>query len=743
MLRRDLSNSPWTAQLSGDDSAAPPSIRGRSFPASIPGCIHTDLIRAGIIGHPRLGMNELECQWVGRCDWEYRSTFDVEREIIDSHARLDLVFDGLDTIAEVTLNGREVGRAANMFHPHRFDARGAIREGPNQLSITFRSPLQHIRAEESRLGARPYNGDSLGEAEERGGWGGWVPFQFIRKAACNFGWDWGPRIATCGLWKPARLEAWNAARIASVRPLVRRESAARWHIDVHVDVEHAARSGTRQTLLLHTTLRGRPHEPPLTVEPPLTAESPLQPRSGETALAGGVSPRSPMHVLESPERATHQSATTNPASASTSLRITLDHPRLWNPRGHGDPNLYHLEVRLQRTGDPSSVLDSWEHDIAFREARLNTDSDHPPAHGSKFQIEINSNPIFCKGANWIPEGLFPDDRAPGTIRERLRQAAGANMNMLRVWGGGFYESDEFYTECDRLGLMVWQDFMFACAMYPEELPFPALVEAEARHQITRLSPHPSVVLWCGGNECTWGYESWGWERRLKPGQTWGAGYWFDLLPRLVRELDPTRPYWPNSPCSGMTALRAAAPNDPDHGDRHTWDATLEGYRTLIPRFISEVGHQSPSNLETLRRVLKPEELSLLDSGLPHPALEHRQRATGGTARHINESISARASRARSEQRAAHEASGLDAAGEPLFLDWHTLAQQLQGEALAIAIDWAAQNQPRCMGILIWQFNEAWPGFSWSLIDSDGRPKPAYSAVQRAFARAEHDEPRTK
>ncbi|MCC6321563.1 MAG: glycoside hydrolase family 2 protein [Phycisphaerales bacterium] len=687
MLRRDLSNSLWTAQLSGDDSAAPPGIRGRSFPASIPGCIHTDLIRAGIIGHPRLGMNELECQWVGRCDWEYRSTFDVEREIIDTHARLDLVFDGLDTIAEITLNGHELGRAANMFHPHRFDARNAIKAGPNELTITFRSPLRHIRAEEARLGPRPYNGDGLGEA------GGWQPFQFIRKAACNFGWDWGPRVATCGVWKPIRIEAWSGVRISAVRPLISRPRGDRWQVDVHVSVDWSVNAGLDCAERVSAIIDDG-NEAHVCVTQPLQR---------------GVQ--------------------------SVCVSLLLDNPELWWPRGFGAAKMYPLEVGLSSSDRPD-----WSGKIAFREVRLNTDADQ---YGSKFQLEVNGKPIFCKGANWIPEGLFPDDRAPGAIRERLQQAAGANMNMLRVWGGGFYESDEFYTECDRLGLMVWQDFMFACALYPEEPPFPALVEAEARHQITRLSPHPSIVLWCGGNECTWGYESWGWERRLKPGQTWGAGYWFDLLPRLVRELDPTRPYWPASPGSGMTALRAVTPNDPDHGDRHTWDATLEGYRTLIPRFISEVGHQSPSNIETLRRALKPEELSLLDSGLPHPALEHRQRATGGTARHINESISARASRARTEQRAAHEASGLDAADEPLFLDWHTLAQQLQGEALAIAIDWAAQNQPRCMGILIWQFNEAWPGFSWSLIDSDGRPKPAYSAVQRAFARAEHDEPRTK
>jgi beta-mannosidase len=284
-------------------------------------------------------------------------------------------------------------------------------------------------------------------------------------------------------------------------------------------------------------------------------------------------------------------------------------------------------------------------------------------------------------------------------RERLQQAAAANMNMLRVWGGGFYESDDFYDICDELGILVWQDFMFACAMYPEEPPYPALIEAEARHQITRLSPHPSVALWCGGNECVWAHDSWGnapgekpWKERLG-GKTWGSGYYFDLLPRLMKELDPTRPYWPNSPWSGAESVAA---NDSGHGDRHTWDVRGEAYRTIVPRFCSEFGHQAPANYSTLAKVTGRTGLAIGSR-----ALEHLQRGTGGTARHIDEAIAELFRPPRD------------------FDEWHFLAQLTQARALKAGIEWMRINQPRCMGALVWQLNDAWPGMNWSLLTPMG------------------------
>lgn len=684
------------------DAGLPDAVRNKVFPARIPGCVHTDLIRAGAIGDPRIGFNERDQQWIGRTDWVYECSFDLTPDLLN-HERLDLACDGLDTIAELFLNGQPIGSAANQFHPHRFNLRAAAKPGTNTLRILFRSPIKHIFAEQARLGARPVNGD-------------WDPYIFIRKAACNFGWDWAPKVATCGIWKPIRVEAWSKARIVSIRPLThRRAKSPLWHVDVHIEIE---RSGVSSA-------------------------------EGVVAFAG-------LMDEEGKDQCDKQVITADRSSGT--LNLEVDHPCLWTPRAAGtarDQVFYNLDVSI---GD-KPFFDHHLIHLYFRDIHLNTDPDEPPAHGNKFQLEVNGTPVFCKGANWIPEGLFPDDRSPEKIRERIQQAAAANMNMLRVWGGGFYESDEFYDECDRLGIMVWQDFMFSCACYPEEEPLRSLIEAEARHQIARLSAHPSVVLWCGGNECIWAYESWGdppltnsqptnkqpenkqpdrqgglpscapnapqhptppptlitWKQRVA-GKTWGAHYYYELLPQLMRELDPTRPYWPNSPYSGRPNEN---PNQESSGDRHTWDATGLAYRTITPRFCAEFGHQSPANIETLLRVMVPEDLTLNSA-----ALEHRQRGTGGTDRHIN----------------AHLPTG---AAVNSFKEWHTLAQHTQAESLRIAIEHLASQRPRCMGALIWQFNDAWPSLSWSLIDSDGKPKPAYEAVKEAFGRILQEDSRPK
>jgi beta-mannosidase len=671
----------------------PRHLREGVIPAQVPGCVHTDLMRAGVIPDPRIGFNEEDQLWVGETDWEYRGTFRVDAAIL-AHERIDLVCDSLDTIAEVSVNGREVGRAANMFHPHRFDLRGVLNKpgADNDIVIIFRSPLAHVRAEEKRLGRRPFNGDGLG----------WSPFHFIRKMACNFGWDWAPRMATCGVCGPIRLEGWSTARIESLQP-VARPVDAHWIIELRVNVDWASD------------------------------------RTDGALLQASINIDSEVKRAFVP---------LCPGSRAADIQLGPLFPKPWWPRELGEQPHYTLEVAIARDWfanhherseaiirfgrEPSQGTQLWptsprvelsghqeclhqvRRSIGFRQVRLNID---PDEHGEKFQLEINGKPIFCKGANWIPEGLFPEDRSPDKIRQRVRQAADANMNMLRVWGGGQYECDAFYEECDKLGIMVWQDFMFACACYPEEAPFPALIEAEARHQIARLSSHPSVVLWCGGNECVWGYESWGyastdtegpWKKRVGD-KTWGAGYWFDLLPRLLRELDPTRPYWANSPFAGK---RAENPNQETRGDRHTWDAPPGSaeFRKITPRFCAEFGQQSPPSLDLLRKVIAPEDLVLGSH-----AMDHRQRGTGGMPAHIDKHL-----------------QGLPAAKS--FEDWHRMSQEAQATALKAAIEWLAANQPRCMGALIWQLNDAWPGFSWSLIDSDGVPKPAYDAVREAFGK---------
>jgi beta-mannosidase len=547
-------------------------------------------------------------------------------------------------VAKITLNDRVVAAAANMHHPHRLDVRDALRVGANELVITFRSPLGYVHEQEARCGPRPFNGD-------------WGPYSFIRKMACNFGWDWGPQVPTVGIWRDIHLHAWSGARLRGVRPLVLRADDEFADVAINTDLEWAA-------------------EPEDGLEIRAQLASPDR-RSFETAGVASFSDDS------------HQ------------LRIAVDRPALWWPRGHGEQPLYRLNVELTRA---DVLLDRREQQIGLRTVRLNTE---PDEIGSRFALEINGRGVFARGANWIPDGLFPSEIGPDRYRARIRQARDANMNMLRVWGGGIYEHDAFYQACDQLGVMVWQDFMFTCATYPEEEPYRSLVEAEARHNITRLSSHPSVVLWCGGNECIWAYESWGFKEQLRDNRTWGRGFYFDLLPRLVAELDPTRPYWPNSPYSGSMRIH---PQNPDHGNRHTWDDRIEDYRRLVPRFVSEFGHQSPPNYATLRQALPNEKLS------PDcQALRHRQRAAGGNERQYKEPL---------EEWFRPPES---------FDEWHYLVQLLQARAISLGIEWLRAHSPRCMGVLYWQLNDCWAGHSWSAIDWAGRRKPLWYATRRAYA----------
>jgi len=643
MNRRLLNGENWTCRLPRADPTIAADVPSTPLPAVVPGCIHTDLIRAGVVGHPNIADNELRTQWIGRCDWQYQCEFEADAKQLE-HERIDLVFETLDTIATIRLNGVEVGRAANQFHPHRFDARSAIRPGRNELTIDLKSPINHIHAEAARLGPRPVNGD-------------WDPYVFMRRSACNFGWDWGPKVATVGVAGDVRLETWRSARIESMRPLISRDADGSWMVKVHIEI---ARS------------------------------------DGEARLRIGT------HVILSDGEKTlcEQKQEITGTAGELTLRIPSRDVTPWMPRGNGGQRLYDLQVSLSDAAS-SIALDAATRRIGFRTVTLDTSLD---SYGSRFQLRVNDQPVVALGANWIPEGLFPEDRTDACIRERIGQAAAANLNTLRVWGGGTYESDAFYEACDELGILVWQDFMFACACYPEEEPIRSQVETEARYQIARLSSHPSVALWCGGNECIWSWQGWGFDKKLQPGQTWGRGYWLDLLPKLCAELDPTRPYWPNTPWSGSLD---ADVQDPNHGTRHTWDKQVEGYRDFVPRFSSEFGHQSPPNYSTIQESLGNQQIETW--------LRDRQRASGGNTERYDKPL------------AEHFVPARD------FDDWLYQAHVLQARAISIGIEWARIHRDRCGGAIFWQLNDAWAGHSWSAIDCAGRLKPLWYAVRSACA----------
>ncbi|MFE9957050.1 glycoside hydrolase family 2 protein [Micromonospora sp. NPDC005299] len=613
----------------------PPEVTGRAVPATVPGCVHTDLLAAGLIPDPYLDDNENRLGWIGRTDWVYETT--VDRRPGDDE-RVDLVCAGLDTVAAVTVNGTEVGRTENQHRGYRFPIGPLLRPGANTLTVRFDSPYRYAEAQRDRLGDRP---NAYPE-----------PFHFIRKTACNFGWDWGPTVVTAGIWQEIGLHAWSVARLATVRPLVTVEGGA-GRVELHVEVERAQ-------------------------DDPLTVHATVAGAAVEVTVPAG-------------ER--HAVAT-----------LTVRDPALWWPVGYGDQPLHDLDVTL-RAAD-GRALDSWSRRIGFRSVRLDT---APDAHGSAFTLHVNEVPVFVKGVNWIPDDAFPNRVTRARLAERFGQAVGANVNLLRVWGGGRYESEDFYELADELGLLVQQDFLFACAAYPEEEPFRTEVEAEAREQVTRLASHPSLVLWTGNNENIWGWHDWDWREPLA-GRTWGRGYYLELLPAIVAELDPTRAYWPGSPWSGSEDVH---PNDPAHGTTHIWDVwntdDYTKYREYVPRFVAEFGYQAPPAYATLRRALSDEPLAH-DS----PGMAHHQKAADGD-RKLQRGLD------------AHLPAPAD------FDDWHYLTQLNQARAIQLGVEHFRSHRPICMGTIVWQLNDCWPVTSWAAVDGDGRRKPLWHALRRAYA----------
>ncbi|TBL41495.1 glycoside hydrolase family 2 protein [Verrucosispora sp. SN26_14.1] len=613
----------------------PPEVDGRVVPATVPGCVHTDLLAADLIPDPYLDDNETALAWIGRTDWVYETTFDRPD---GDHQRLDLVCAGLDTVATITLNGVEVGRTANMHRAYRFDLTSLLRAEDNNLAVRFDSAYRYAEAQRDRLGDRP---NAYPE-----------PFPFIRKMACNFGWDWGPTLVTAGIWQEIGLHGWSTARLARVQPLVTVEDGT-GRVELHVEVDRA----TDVPVTVHAEVAGA--------------------TAGVTIPAG--------------ER-------------SAVLTLTVDEPELWWPRGHGGQPRYDLTVTLR--GPDGATLDDWHRRIGFRSVRLDTT---PDAHGAPFTLHVNDVPLFVRGVNWIPDDAFPHRVTRDRLAHRFDQAGAANVNLLRVWGGGRYESDDFYDLADERGLLVQQDFLFACAAYPEEEPLRTEVAAEAAEQVTRLAGHPSLVLWTGNNENIWGWHDWDWQQPLA-GRTWGHGYYLDLLPRIVAELDPTRPYWPGSPYSGREDVH---PNDPVYGTTHIWDVwntdDYTKYREHLPRFVAEFGYQAPPAYATLRRALSDEPLAH-DS----PGMAHHQKATDGDLK-LRRGLD------------AHLPAPRD------FDDWHYLTQLNQARAIQLGVEHFRSHRGYCMGTILWQLNDCWPVTSWAAVDGDGRRKPLWYALRRSYA----------
>ncbi|WP_116950148.1 glycoside hydrolase family 2 protein [Jiangella endophytica] len=628
----------WTIDT---DGPTPVPIEGRqligqTIDAKVPGAVHADLQVAGIIPDPLADRNEEAVAWVSRADWRLNRTFGP----VANAERIDFVVDGVDTVASVSVNGRTVGNVRNMHRSYRFDVTSVVTEA-NMVDVRFTSAYTEAEHWERTLGARP-------SAYQQ-------PFAFIRKMASSFGWDWGPTLPSCGLWRGVRVEAWNTARIAAVRPLVDvfEDTGI---LTAHIDVERAD-SGRTRTLHLEVEIAGQ---------------------------------------------AVH--AEVEPGASSATVVVAVANVERWFPRGLGEPRLYPVDISLW---SEKEQLDAHHTRVGFRTVTIDRE---PDENGTPFVVTVNGRSLFIKGVNWIPESVFPGTVPAERVRARLVQAADAQVNLVRVWGGGVYESDEFYAACDELGLLVWQDFLFACAAYPEEEPLRSEVLAEAHENIVRLSAHPSLAIWNGNNENLWMRLDKDWAGQPGGELTWGERYYLEWLPSVLRDLDPTRPYTEGSPWSGSWAHD---PNDTDHQTFHSWDAWNEDdyavYRDSSPRFVSEFGWQGAAAWRTLRDAVTDPELRVDSENVRHhqKAIDGHAKLARNLARHL-----------------------------PVTRDfdrWHLATQWMQVEAVRTGVlHWRA-NWPRTAGTIVWQLNDLWPVTSWSAIDSGGRCKPLYFALRDMYA----------
>jgi beta-mannosidase len=614
------------------------------LPALVPGNVHTDLLAAGLIPDPFVGDNELKVQWVATTDWEYRRTFTPDPNVL-AQSKIFLVCDGLDTLADVWLNGALVGQSQNMFYAHRWEVKEHLRPGENELVILFHAPVSFITEAESRRHLTTVGETMPGSSN-------------IRKAPCHFGWDWGPKLPTSGIWQSIRLEGYDIARLEDVH--VRQH-----HANGQVSVSVASHASTWKDAALQVDL-----------------------------------------TLTAPDGAS-QSAQATLKDGQVDLSLIVNNPQLWWPNDLGAQPLYQLTVTL-KSGE--ALLDQWHYQLGLRTLELRQDLDQ---WGRSFTFFVNGVSIFAKGADWIPSDSFPARITPQHLEHLIASAAACHQNMLRIWGGGYYEVETFYDLCDKYGILVWQDFMFSCSVYPMDTEaFLDNVRVEVRENVRRLRHRACLALWCGNNEMEVGWAGWGWDKpETQSLRTGYVRFFHDLLPAWVAADDPDLPYWPSSPSSG---LPIEIPNSDSLGDTHLWNVwhalkPFEEYRTHHSRFVSEFGFQSLPALATVATYAEP-----LHHNMTSYIMEHHQRNRGGNGRIIGYLT--------------------DHFRLPKDFDFLVyLTQTLQAEAMRVGVEHWRRHRGRCSGALYWQLNDTWPVASWASLDYFGRWKALQYASKRFFA----------
>lgn len=621
------------------------------FNATVPGTVHQDLMNVGIINDIYYENNEHKYRWIEERNWEYSTTFSVDENTFNYAVHV-LVFEGLDTYADVYLNNQKILSADNMFRTWRVEVQHRLVEGENELRILFHSPVLHHK---ERVTTAPYQLPAGGEEADV------KVSPYTRKAAYHFGWDWAPRIVTSGIWKDVYLESGRGARIAGVNVVTEEmvNDTAYVRFDFDLDL-----SDNAHIQFLGIRFQGTSHQ--------------LDLGSNEHSF---------------------------------SIRKVIPKAKWWWPNGHGEPYLYEDSVELM-VNYKTRATQSFKYGI--RKIEL---INEPDSMGTSFFFKVNGKPIFVKGANYVPQDMLLPRVTDHQYRTLLGKAKDANMNMLRVWGGGIYEKDIFYDLCDSLGLMVWQDFMFAGSMYPSDTNFLTNVNKEAEDQITRLRNHPSLAIWCGNNEVEVAWNNWGWQRQYGYSQQDSTEIWNtyqrifeEIIPNQINELDSSRPYTSSSPISNW-----GTEENFNHATMHYWGVwhgkqPFENFNTNVGRFMVEYGFQSFPEMSTLRNVMADSSLHLLSK-----AMQNRQKSYIGNGL-IEQHIKTHFWQPRN------------------FEEFVELSQKTQEIALKTAIMAHRSSGGHCMGTLFWQLNDCWPGPSWSVIDYYGKEKVAFETVRELYQR---------
>lgn len=642
-------NSDWKFRQSGSENW---------YPAAVPGCVHTDLLKNNLIQDPFYRTNEKQLQWIDKNDWEYESTFNLNENFLLNNQKIEIEFHGLDTYADVSLNGSRILSADNMFRVWRIDCKDFLKPGINRLNIIFHSP---VKTDIPKLQALGYQLPATNDQSENGGLDDQKISVFARKAPYHYGWDWGPRFVTSGIWKSVNLIAWNRAKIDNVQFVVSSLTSDLAAVNARLEIN----SSVEATVNLRLVSRNTNEE-----------------------------------LLNKPVRL-------KPGLNLISAFFEIKKPKLWWPNGLGEHYLYSIESSIN---DANDLLDLYTGKLGLRTVDLVREKDDS---GTGFYFKVNGKPVFMKGANYIPSDIFLDRVTAEDYEKLIRSAYESNMNMLRVWGGGIYEKDIFYDLCDQYGILVWQDFMFACSMYPGDEQFLENIRQEAVDNVKRLRNHPSIALWCGNNEIEDAWANWGWKHNFSFSQqkTIYDTYkeiFLNILPEVCREFDGTRAYWPSSPSSDF-----GRPSGSNSGDMHYWGVwhakePFENFDKKVGRFVSEYGFQSFPEFKTVKSYTLPEDWDI-----------------------------------ESEVMAAHQRSGI---GNLRIRDYLKMyyktpkdfqsflyaGQVLQAYGIKQAIEAHRRNMPYCMGTLYWQLDDCWPVASWSSIDYFKRWKAQQYIAKKAF-----------